>query len=92
MVPDTDSVPPTLSLPVMTELVVVLLVIVAPVMTAFVVVELPTTRLAILASVATSDEMNPLVVVAFVVVLLVIVTPVKSAIDEMILVMKEFVA
>ena len=41
--------------------------------TALVVVELPTTRLVMLATVARSDEKNPLVVVLFVVTALVVV-------------------
>ena len=66
-VPVTASVPPTVSLPVMVEVPVVAVLAVKYVVTAFVVVELPTIKLVKLAKVATRDEKKPLVVVELVI-------------------------
>lgn len=65
--PVTPRVPPTVSLPVTADdPVVVLLAMVAEVITALVVVELPTMRSVMFARVAMSDEKNPFVDVALV--------------------------
>ena len=66
VLPVTVSVPPILSLPVTVEVPTVAVVAARLVIVAFVVVEFPTIRLVIEASVATKEEKNPLVEVALV--------------------------
>jgi hypothetical protein len=93
--PVTERVPPTVSLLATVDVPTDAVVAVRFVATALVVVELPTTRLVMLVSVATSDEKKPLVEVAlvttaFVVVELPIVTPVRFAIVAKRLETKEF--
>ena len=65
--PVTPNVPPTVWLPVTVEVPVVAVLAVRYVVTAFVVVLLPTIRLVKLASEAKRDEKNPVVEVLFVV-------------------------
>ena len=64
--PVTPNVPPTVWLPVTVEVPVVAVLAVRYVVTAFVVVELPTIKLVKLARVASNDAKKPVVLVLLV--------------------------